>query len=346
MSDFTHYRVLPDQQIPVRTGVRAHGNDRELPPDRMEQDQDDPTGVSPIENLKMEIISLDAEEMVFDMSGVDASIANALRRILLSEVPTVAVENVYISVNSSIIQDEVLAHRIGLIPIKVDPRKLDFVSGEEETDKDTLVFHYDVECKNQYSGELKPNGEKEYVNELALSGALKWLPHGNQLEVFPEGEMPVSVHSDIVVAKLKPGQRIEFEAHLRKGVGKDHQKFSPVATASYRLLPEITYTKPITGKRAEALVKVCPLGVFDIEDIGGTATAVTARPRDCTMCRECLRVEEWPEVEVKKVADHFIFSIESSGCLPPEVIFREAVGILKDKALKFRNLVDDYENQL
>ena len=41
------------------------------------------------------------------------------------------------------------------------------------------------------------------------------------------------------------------------------------------------------------------------------------------MCRECLRVEEWPEVEVKKVADHFIFSIESSGCLPPEVIFRE-----------------------
>ena len=66
-----------------------------------------------------------------------------------------------------------LAHRIGLIPIKVDPRKLDFVLGKEETDKDTLVFHYDVECKNQYSGELKPNGEKEYVNELALSGALK-----------------------------------------------------------------------------------------------------------------------------------------------------------------------------
>lgn len=45
------------------------------------------------------------------------------------------------------------------------------------------------------------------------------------------------VHDDIVVAKLKPGQRIEFEAHCRKGVGKDHTKFSPVATASYRLLP-------------------------------------------------------------------------------------------------------------
>jgi hypothetical protein len=45
------------------------------------------------------------------------------------------------------------------------------------------------------------------------------------------------VHEDIVIAQLSPGQRIEFEAHCRKGVGKDHTKYSPVATAAYRLLP-------------------------------------------------------------------------------------------------------------
>lgn len=50
-----------------------------------------------------------------------------------------------------------------------------------------------------------------------------------------EGVLPV--HDDIVIAKLRPGQRIEFEAHCRKGIGKDHAKFSPVATAAYRLLP-------------------------------------------------------------------------------------------------------------
>lgn len=154
-------------------------------------------------------------------------------------MPTVAIEHVWISVNTSIIQDEVLAHRIGLIPIGVDPRKLDYVVGEEETDKDTLVFHFDVECKNEYSGVIKANGEKAFVNENALSGSLTWLPQGSQLEVFPEGVKPV--HDDIVVAKLKPGQRIEFEAHCRKGVGKDHTKFSPVATASYRLLPGTLY---------------------------------------------------------------------------------------------------------
>lgn len=112
--------------------------------------------------------------------------------------------------NSSIIQDEVLAHRVGLIPIRADARKLDYVIGDEETDKDTIVFHFDVEC-TAGSGDSVINGS-------ALSGAMKWLPQGSQNEVFPEGVAPV--HDDIVVAKLKPGQRIEFEAHCRKGVGE------------------------------------------------------------------------------------------------------------------------------
>ena len=56
------------------------------------------------------------------MVGVDASIANALRRVLLAEVPSMAIEKVFINNNTSIIQDEVLAHRLGLVPIKADPR--------------------------------------------------------------------------------------------------------------------------------------------------------------------------------------------------------------------------------
>ncbi|RYG96968.1 hypothetical protein EON65_53565 [archaeon] len=62
-------------------------------------------------------------------------------------MPTVAVENVWIALNSSVIHDEVLAHRVGLVPIRVDPSKLDYVIGGEETDRDTIVFHFDVECK-------------------------------------------------------------------------------------------------------------------------------------------------------------------------------------------------------
>lgn len=120
------------------------------------------------------------------------------------QVPTIAIEHVWIAVNSSILQDEVLAHRVGLIPIKVDPRKLDYVIGDEETDKDTIVFHYDVECKAERTETVKANGENAFVNENALSGSLTWLPQGSQSETFPQGIAPV--HSDIVVAKLKPGE--------------------------------------------------------------------------------------------------------------------------------------------
>ncbi len=57
--------------------------------------------------------------------------------------------------------------------------------------------------------------------------------------------------------------------HCRKGNGKDHAKFSPVATASYRLLPVITLKEEIKGEDADELVAKCPLEVFDIEDLGG-----------------------------------------------------------------------------
>ena len=73
-------------------------------------------------NLKIKFVKRKDMELEFDIIGVDASVANAFRRILLSEVPSMAFEKVYIYNNTSIIQDEVLAHRLGLIPLKADPR--------------------------------------------------------------------------------------------------------------------------------------------------------------------------------------------------------------------------------
>lgn len=97
-------------------------------------------------NLRVQVNSLSPTALEFDLVGVDASVANAIRRIVIAEVrccavakplsfpqltshlcqvPTVAVENVYVWNNTSIIQDEVLAQRLGLIPLAIDPRKLD-----------------------------------------------------------------------------------------------------------------------------------------------------------------------------------------------------------------------------
>jgi DNA-directed RNA polymerase I and III subunit RPAC1 len=75
-----------------------------------------------IENTNIEILKLDEEEIIFDLIGVEPPLANALRRIMIAEIPTMAIEKVGMWQNTSIIPDENLAHRVGLIPIKADPR--------------------------------------------------------------------------------------------------------------------------------------------------------------------------------------------------------------------------------
>ena len=92
-------------------------------------------------------------------------------------------------------------------------------------------------------------------------------------------------------------------------------------------MPEVTILQPQRGDAARDLVELCPKNVFDIED----GVAVVKRPRDCTACRRC--IEEIPEgiVELAKVKDYFIFSVESTGCIPAPEIFARALGILKSK---------------
>lgn len=83
--------------------------------------------------FKMNILreSESGDELEFEMIGVEAPIANAIRRILLAEVPTVAIEKVYYTTNQSIVQDEVLAHRLGLLPLNIDPRLVTSAPGRE-----------------------------------------------------------------------------------------------------------------------------------------------------------------------------------------------------------------------
>ncbi|KAH7684157.1 DNA-directed RNA polymerase protein [Dioscorea alata] len=295
-------------------------------------------------NLKIEVIELTEDTMEFDMIGIDASLANAFRRILIAEVPTMAIENVLMVNNTSVIPDEVLAHRLGLIPLNADPKLFEYLS-EHDTpnERNTIVFKLAVSCK------------KGSPRLTVKSDQLKWLPGGSELEMesptpsakprtytsfsrsqdsMPEfANKPLGVkHQDIIIDKLGPGQAIELEAHAVKGIGKVHAKWSPVATAWYRMLPEVILLKEIKGVDAEKLVKKCPVNVFDIEDVGkGGKKAVVANPRACTLCRECIRGVNEPQVELRRAKDHFIFKIESAGAIPPEVLFTDAVKILEEK---------------
>ena len=288
-------------------------------------------------DLKIKILSQSEEKVEFELEGIDASLANTIRRVLLSETPSVAIEKVYIKNNTSIMQDEVLSHRLGLLPIRCDPEKLEYVgeSGKGTHDKNTLVFKMNVKCTETdlKNTSIDPQ-DSTTCFKTVYSKALKWEAHGSQKETF-EGDEPKMVFDDIVLNKLRPGQEIDLVAHAFKGIGRDHAKFSPVATAYYRMMPKVTILRDITGKDAEELKEKCP-GVFNVEDMGnGRKRAVVVNARNCTMSRECIRDPRWKDsIELSRVRNHFIFSVESSGVLPAPEIFLRAMKVLKKKFSK------------
>ncbi|XP_007896447.1 DNA-directed RNA polymerases I and III subunit RPAC1 isoform X3 [Callorhinchus milii] len=286
---------------------------------------------------------MDGDVLEFDMVGIDASIANSFRRILLAEVPTMAVEKAFIYNNTSIVQDEILAHRLGLIPIKADPRLFEYRStGDEEgTEIDTLQFQLKVKCtKNPKAQKDSSDPEELYINHKVYSKHMKWVPIGNQADVLGQADIR-PVHDDILIALLRPGQEIDVVMHCVKGIGKDHAKFSPVATASYRLLPDITLLQPVVGDLAERLKSCFSPGVIEVNDVNGRKEATVVNSRLDTCSREIFRHDDLKTlVRLARVRDHYIFSVESTGILPPTVLVSEAIKVLMTKCQRFLNELD------
>ncbi|CAG8583734.1 16920_t:CDS:2 [Funneliformis mosseae] len=246
--------------------------------------------------LRVSIEKKSQYDMEFDLIGVDASIANALRRIMIAEVPTLAIEKVFVYDNTSIVQDEVLAHRLGLIPIKANPDEFDFkLSTEHPTDQNTIVFKLKQECKrNPKTAANETDPKKLYLNHNALI----WEPKGDQADRFKDSQIR-PVHQDILVAQMRPGQKIELEAHCEKGCGKEHAKWSPVATASYRLMPEIILKEEITGDLAIKFASCFTPGVVEVKDenVDGKTIEVAkvVNPRIDMVSREVLRHKEFED---------------------------------------------------
>ncbi|OII77118.1 DNA-directed RNA polymerases I and III subunit RPAC1 [Cryptosporidium andersoni] len=284
--------------------------------------------------IDIKINELTSDYINFDLIGVDAAVANALRRILLVEVPTVAIETVQIYQNSGVIQDEVLAHRLGLIPFNIDLDLIDFRAEDQDlNEKNSVCFKLCVECNKD------DIDDKNGVTSKAIySKDLIWVPMSESQKRIFEKKPPSVVYPDILITKLRPGQVIEAILYCEKGIGKTHAKWSPVSTATYRLLPEFKFPEGyITGKDAKEFVEVCPMNVFDIEDI--TGKVYVKNPRNCTTCRAC--IEKFPKkVELFKNKHHFIFSIESTGSISPIQLVKTAINILRVKSHKINHSID------
>lgn len=268
------------------------------------------------------------------------------------------------------IQDEVLAQRLGLIPLRgsVDginwlrwfkkPSEDDPESGSTPSDYNTIVMRLDVECtENRNAAPDERDPRKLYHNAHVYAKDISFHPVGRQKQFFVGDGAIQPVNPDILVAKLRPGQKIEMELHCIKGIGADHAKFSPVATATYRLMPDIKIERPIIGGDAKKFAKSFPRGVIGLEPVTyeeaaqegggykgheGELKAVVVDPFKDTVSRECLRHDEFQgKVKLGRVRDHFIFNIESTGQFDSDVLFLESVKVLKLKCARWKRGLAD-----
>jgi DNA-directed RNA polymerase subunit D len=159
----------------------------------------------------VEVVEKSNERIVVKFNNIPRQYVNSLRRLAISEVPTLAIDDVVILENSSVMHDEAVAHRLGLVPLRTDPGR--FVMPHECDCKSTLGCS---KCRVL----LVLDAEANEKTKVVTSG-----------EMVSEDELVKPVSKDIPIIVLAPNQKLKFEAYARLGIGKDHAKWQPTAAA-------------------------------------------------------------------------------------------------------------------
>ena len=152
--------------------------------------------------MSLEIINEKEHKISVKIKGVPIQYANALRRICLNGVPIYAVESVDVLENSSVLADEGVAHRVGLIPLKTD-----LAASKDGNENDKIMLTLDSGISDE--------------TRTILSGDFK----SQDSSVIP-------VSNDIPIVTLAPGQSLKLEAYARLGKGTEHAKWNSANVAT------------------------------------------------------------------------------------------------------------------
>ena len=256
--------------------------------------------------MQVRILEAQGNILRFYIRGVDTEVANAMRRTMMADVPTMAIEDVIIVENTSPMRDEMLAHRLGLIPLKTDL--------ESYMPKELCDCHSELGC-GKCSVTLTL--EAEAVDSSCTV-------YSKELDSSDPEVVPVS--GEIPLMKLAQGQRVKLEAYARLGTGHEHAKWQPVAVSALKHAVRLS----VDLKKCdlcESCVKTCPRHILQTD--GKKVTLV--EPEDCDLCNKCIKSCPKDALTVVPEKNAFIFNIESTGVLTPEKILNKALSILTEK---------------
>jgi DNA-directed RNA polymerase subunit D len=261
--------------------------------------------------MEVELLEHDKKQnkVIFLIKGASPAFANMVRKAIVDEVPTMAIEDVELRKNSSVLYDEMIAHRLGLVPLTTDIK----------------AYNLPEECTCKGEGCSKC--------QLLLSLKAKGPGYVYASDLKSKDPKVVPVHPKTPIVKLIKGQTLELEATAVLGRGKEHAKWTP-ALAFYKYKPEIEIKKGVEDPKAVA--DSCPVDVYSVK---GKDLAINKDSMiKCHLCGACTDVDP-QHIKLNESNKDFVFTIESWGQLDPKEIVSTAVDIMQKKCDEVVTLV-------
>ncbi|MDD1677869.1 MAG: DNA-directed RNA polymerase subunit D [Methanomicrobiales archaeon] len=267
----------------------------------------------------MEIIfgRLDNNNARFTLTETRTAFANAFRRAMISEVPTLAIDQVRIYDNTSVLFDEMLAHRLGLIPLRTDLTT--YVPAGECSCGGAGCTH----CTATYT--LSVEGPRMVFSR----------------DLIPQDPTTAPCHDEIPIIKLSENQKVVLEARATVNTGKEHAKWQPTIACGYKNYPEITFSENCDG--CGMCVEECPRGILTVKE--GKAQVVAEKQEECLLCRLCEEacmaggIGSEPSIRIKGDETRKIFVVEGDESLPVQEIIERALMHLRQKSEDLHTIV-------
>eukprot|EP01064_Diplonema_japonicum_P033416 TRINITY_DN6573_c4_g1_i1.p1 TRINITY_DN6573_c4_g1~~TRINITY_DN6573_c4_g1_i1.p1 ORF type:complete len:441 (+),score=75.09 TRINITY_DN6573_c4_g1_i1:36-1325(+) len=313
---------------------------------------DGPVANQDAQDLEIQVLDKTADVLTLRLAHIESSFANALRRIMLAEVPTLCIDTVEVFQNDSVLHDEMLVHRLGLVPLETFYTAND---GTRHNITREIVNPRDCNCDSHCSNcsvsfELRvrcTESTRLTVTSVDLKNAME--PSDKGANINPIHHPCVQDTYPIVLVELARGQEIHVKCVARKGIGKEHSKWSPAATVAMQYIPEINLNEKAFAELAmsdkKRWIQFCPRKVYSFNKQRNKVEVNQENVTKCFFCEECMTNQTEPFgnfkgkrqlVSVRRKRDmlgrfDYIFTIETTGCMTSAELLTEAVQIFYEK---------------
>jgi len=260
--------------------------------------------------MKVNIMELKPKKAIIKIEDTKPYFVNSLRRVMLSELPKLAIEDVVIYDNTSALFDEIISHRLGLIPIP--------------TDLSLLSFKNECVCK----GKGCPNCTVRYTLSKEGEGTI----YSGDLQ--PAEKSWEITEDKIPIVELFDDQRLILEVEAVLGRGKDHAKWQAVQAPSYKMEPIIEFDK----KRLEEVKSFIDKLPKNLVILKGNKIELNDINK-LSILESFIDEEGIDFITVNRNAKNFLFSFETDGSFTAKDVLKESSKIIEKKYTELGKLL-------